>query len=225
METLGDSILKFVVSKHLYNLYPYSNEGHLSTLRSTLVSNKFLYERALISELPKFLITAPFFVRQCKFVLIVTLTTPSILGSPPNILPWTPKSLSAKRQGWRVMSKKMVADFVEALCAAFYLDGGLASAVKFLKQMGILPDHEDSNNKGGVVVTDDTSVACDASVAVGTDGWVLHSDADTPLFLEELESTLHYTFSRRDLLFQCLTHNSINTSPSYQRYFPPRLIS
>lgn len=42
LEFLGDSILSFVVSRHLYNEYPAFNEGILTNLRSLLVNTKML---------------------------------------------------------------------------------------------------------------------------------------------------------------------------------------
>ena len=42
MEFLGDSIISFVVSKHLFAKYPQHNEGILTNLRSLLVNTKSL---------------------------------------------------------------------------------------------------------------------------------------------------------------------------------------
>lgn len=42
LEFLGDSIISFLVSKHLYQLYPQHNEGTLTNLRSLLVNTKSL---------------------------------------------------------------------------------------------------------------------------------------------------------------------------------------
>jgi ribonuclease-3 len=42
LEFLGDSILTFIVSKHLFNTYPAFNEGILTNLRSLVVNTKSL---------------------------------------------------------------------------------------------------------------------------------------------------------------------------------------
>lgn len=42
MEFLGDSVLDFVISEYLYNLYPDWNEGRLSKLRSKIVCEQSL---------------------------------------------------------------------------------------------------------------------------------------------------------------------------------------
>jgi ribonuclease-3 len=44
LEFLGDSILSFVVSRHLYVAYPEFNEGMLTNMRSLLVNTKSLAE-------------------------------------------------------------------------------------------------------------------------------------------------------------------------------------
>lgn len=46
LEFLGDSIISFVVSQHLYNKYPNFDEGILTNLRSMLVNTKNLAELA-----------------------------------------------------------------------------------------------------------------------------------------------------------------------------------
>ncbi len=46
LEFLGDSIISFVVSEHLYNTYPNFDEGILTNLRSLVVNTKSLSERA-----------------------------------------------------------------------------------------------------------------------------------------------------------------------------------
>ena len=42
LEFLGDSVISFVVSKHLYSKYPNFDEGVLTNLRSLLVNTKSL---------------------------------------------------------------------------------------------------------------------------------------------------------------------------------------
>src|SRR3990167_7198688 len=46
LEFLGDSILSFIVSGHLFSNYPEFNEGKLTNLRSLLVNTKMLAELA-----------------------------------------------------------------------------------------------------------------------------------------------------------------------------------
>jgi ribonuclease-3 len=46
LEFLGDSILSFLVSEHLYHMYPNFDEGMLTNLRSLLVNTKSLAQAA-----------------------------------------------------------------------------------------------------------------------------------------------------------------------------------
>lgn len=46
LEFLGDSILSFIVSDHLFTNYPIFNEGKLTNLRSLLVNTKMLADMA-----------------------------------------------------------------------------------------------------------------------------------------------------------------------------------
>ena len=46
LEFLGDSILSFLVSSHIYKLYPSFQEGELTNLRSLLINTHMLYEVA-----------------------------------------------------------------------------------------------------------------------------------------------------------------------------------
>src|SRR3989344_795228 len=55
LEFLGDSILSFIVSEHLFINYPQFNEGKLTNLRSLLVNTKMLATCALEVGLGKML--------------------------------------------------------------------------------------------------------------------------------------------------------------------------
>ncbi|SRR5258708_7829319 len=55
LEFLGDSILSFVVSQHLYRTYQECNEGILTNMRSLLVNTKSLAEISGELEFGKYL--------------------------------------------------------------------------------------------------------------------------------------------------------------------------
>ena|SRR3989344_1565109 len=55
LEFLGDSVLSFVVSNHLYSEYPDFDEGTLTNLRSLLVNTKSLSEIAVELEIGQYL--------------------------------------------------------------------------------------------------------------------------------------------------------------------------
>ncbi|KAA3677399.1 endoribonuclease Dicer [Paragonimus westermani] len=60
METIGDSFLKFVVTVHLYLLYPNAHEGKLSHLRSRVVCNSNLYRLGRAKHLQDRIIASKF---------------------------------------------------------------------------------------------------------------------------------------------------------------------
>lgn len=55
LEFLGDSILSFIISEHLYNTYPNFDEGILTNLRSLVVNTKSLAKEAKKLEFGKYL--------------------------------------------------------------------------------------------------------------------------------------------------------------------------
>ncbi len=56
LEFLGDSILSFIISDHLYLTYPHYNEGILTNLRSLVVNTKSLAKEARTHEFGKYLL-------------------------------------------------------------------------------------------------------------------------------------------------------------------------
>ena len=46
LEFLGDAVLEFIVSKHLYEKFPKEEEGYLTALRANLVNTQNLYQLA-----------------------------------------------------------------------------------------------------------------------------------------------------------------------------------
>ena len=55
LEFLGDAVLQFIVTQHLYTLYPDVSEGELSVYRSLLVKTDFLVSAAKTLHLPQYL--------------------------------------------------------------------------------------------------------------------------------------------------------------------------
>jgi len=99
LEFFGDSILNYVICRHLYRLFPAANEGMLSRLRSILVSRKILFRVA----------------QELHLQSIVKLG----------------KSI---RPQLRFAKSKILADTLESLLAAIYLDNGLPKTEKFILQ-------------------------------------------------------------------------------------------
>ena len=55
LEFLGDSILEYVMTEHLYNILPNENEGNLTKIRSYIVCEESLYTVASNLEFKKYM--------------------------------------------------------------------------------------------------------------------------------------------------------------------------
>ena len=65
LETIGDSFLKFCVSRHLYAYFPELDEGKMTQWRSQLVSNAHLYQIGKKFKLGEFLASGFFIPESC----------------------------------------------------------------------------------------------------------------------------------------------------------------
>lgn len=97
LEHLGDSVLGFLVSDHLFHRFPELPEGRLTQLKAQLVNATHLYEAALQIGLGEYL----------------------ILGKTEEV------------NGGRA-KKALLANALEAIIAALYLDAGLEVTRRFV---------------------------------------------------------------------------------------------
>lgn len=104
LEFLGDCVLKLHTTIDLMNAHPTWPESYLTKKKSALVSNQALAKAAVAAGLDSFIVTKKFTGHK-----------------------WLPhynsELLRASSQGTRQMSTKILADVVEALIGAAYLDG------------------------------------------------------------------------------------------------------
>ncbi|KAJ6126048.1 ATP-dependent helicase dcl2 [Penicillium samsonianum] len=100
LEFLGDSLIKFLVSTHVFYTYPRWHEGYLSKMKDLLVSNERLTQAAVSAHLEQF-ICADFITRKHPIF-------------------WQNKGDAADKG----IPRKVYADVVEALVAAAYEHGG-----------------------------------------------------------------------------------------------------
>ncbi|KFY26712.1 hypothetical protein V493_03913 [Pseudogymnoascus sp. VKM F-4281 (FW-2241)] len=107
-EFLGDSLLKFVVSTQLYADHPNWHEGYLSIRRKGLVCNTRLAKAAVDTGLDTYILTTPLLTRKW---VAPTISEMLVDSSTP-----------------RELSRKILADVVEALIGAAFIDNGLAAA-------------------------------------------------------------------------------------------------
>ncbi|RHZ55743.1 putative RNA helicase/RNAse III [Aspergillus thermomutatus] len=180
-EFLGDSILKFSVSCQLFFQHPNWHEGYLSEGRDVIVQNPRLAKAALDTGLDAYIITKMFTPRKWSAPMISEKL----------------ERVPAKR---RQMSTKVLADVVEALIGAAYMDGGHATAQACIRRL--LPEIN--------LHTVDTRTAT-RSVAPESARHTMN---------ERLKQHIGYTFEDESLLVEALTHPSCDydsTTQSYQR--------
>lgn len=174
LEFLGDSVVKLVVSFQLYEQHPTWPEGYLTRKRALLVSNEFLANAALAIGLARFIRTHPNPWKKWRPIYM------SDLDKEPTAL--------------RTMRTKVLADVVEALVGALFLDGGLEVArlgiAKLVPSMGLSPP------------TFTTRLPCD---------W---EGKET----KHIETITGHSFRATHLLVEALTHPSFEGEPSVQSY-------
>ncbi|KAJ5953607.1 hypothetical protein N7454_000503 [Penicillium verhagenii] len=180
-EFFGDSVLKFTVACQLFFNQPTWHEGYLSEGRDQLVQNKHLAHAALETGLDRFILTKRFTPRKWEAPFI------------------SKKSTVAPSR--RTLSSKVLADVVEALIGAAYVDGGVHRAQACLHRF--LPKEVD-------IFTSDISLYF--TLAQGDE-----SNLINPV---RLTSLIGYTFKNRTLLTEAFTHPSCEhdlITQSFQR--------
>lgn len=177
-EFFGDSVLKFTVTCQLFFEKPNWHEGYLSESRDKVIQNKRLARAALDTGLDSFILTKRFTPRKWDAPMISKKTT-----VPP---------------GKRQLSSKVLADVVEALIGAAYMDGGMRKAQaclhRFLPEVNIF-----TNEMSSLIAPTERGVS---------------KLADS----HQLAPLLGYKFNDASLLTEALTHPSCEHDTSTQSY-------
>lgn len=183
MEFLGDSMLKYYTSLTLMAEHLTWHEGFLSAKKDHVVSNTRLASSALQLGLGKFIRTTQFTGLKWRPL-------------------YTSKLIADRAKDARDMSTKTLADVVEALIGAAYVDGG---ANKVLNCLAVfLPE----------VAWAQPSLHIEKLRATYDDS------VQYPPPFSRLENLINYTFEKKSLLVEALTHPSHHgskTCASYQR--------
>ncbi|KAK8179319.1 hypothetical protein BC567DRAFT_285633 [Phyllosticta citribraziliensis] len=192
LENLGDSILKFITCLNIHAEHLTWPESYLTRRKDKIVSNSVLTKASLNVGLDKFLVKEVFNSdKHWK------------LRSAFNII----SDAKSRQTTRRKASSKLLADVVESLIGAAYVEGGMPKVLRCVKTL--LPFYSWKS------VDDRRSVlACYASSQAEQVG--------KPLHLEQLEELLGYKFNNPYLLLEAITHGSANSSygiptSSYQR--------
>jgi dsRNA-specific ribonuclease len=182
-EFLGDSMLKFIVSSQLFVDHWNWHEGYLSESRASFVSNSRLTKAALNVGLDAFVLTKSFTGRKWIPPLV------SDVGAPST--------------GRRSIPSKVLADVVEALIGAAFIDGSFSSARACIHTF--LPDIHIQAPTFGLMAIGEHSRRVNPTNALA-DG--------------KAELLIGYRFLDKALLVEALTHPSCERdtfTESYQR--------
>ncbi|XP_027354883.1 endoribonuclease Dicer homolog 3a [Abrus precatorius] len=200
LELLGDSVLKYVVSCHLFLKYPKKHEGQLSAKRSWAVCNSTLHKLGTDRKLQGYIRDSAFEPRrwvapgQCSIHPVCCDCGLETLEVPLDVKFYTenPKVVVGKfcDRGHRYMCSKTIADCVEALIGAYYVGGGLFASLHVMKWLGIDAELE-------------LSLVDEAITAAS-----LHAYVPKVSEIKGLEKKIGYEFSVKGLLLEAITHLS-----------------
>ncbi|KAI9553581.1 hypothetical protein GHT06_021502 [Daphnia sinensis] len=197
LETIGDSILKLIISIYVYGEASNSrcDEGQLSLMRMRQICNKHLFhlgQKKAIGE----------FTAAQRFDLMLNFRPP---GFKPPVAEHEP-NLHVQQ----FVQKKNIADSMEALIGVYLLTTGIKGALKLMNWMGLktVPkaDIMTCNSKNGFPVLP----TCLPSSNLDETRNAEQEYALMQLYggLESFEKRLRYTFKNKALLVEALTHAS-----------------
>ncbi|KAL9442076.1 hypothetical protein AB3S75_020560 [Citrus x aurantiifolia] len=209
LELLGDSVLKYAVSCHLFLTYPKKHEGQLSARRSWAVCNSTLHKLGTERKLQGYIRDSAFDPRRWVAPGQLSLRpVPCECGVDTLEVPLDGKNFTQDTKvvvgkpcdmGHRWMGSKTIADCAEALIGAYYVGGGLIAALYMMKWLGIDADLE-------VSLVDDCITRAS-----------LRSYVPRINEIKDIESKIGYEFTVKFLLQEAITHASVQEFYCYQR--------
>ncbi|KAL9238125.1 hypothetical protein vseg_012595 [Gypsophila vaccaria] len=207
LELLGDSVLKYSVSCHLFLKYLDIHEGKLSAYRQRAICNATLHSLGINRGLQQYIRDSPFEPRRW-----VAPGQLSVHPAPcPHDIDTSEVPLDRRFQtidenlvlgkscdrGHRWLVSKNIADCVEALIGAYYVGGGLVAALYVMKWLGIEAELELG------YVDKVVDVASNRSCSQKLDE------------ITTLEIKLGYGFSTKGLLLEAITHATEKVGSKY----------
>lgn len=207
LETLGDAVLKFVVSMYLLSTYPLWHEGYLTRRKDHAVSNSRLAKEAIRLSLYKWIIRDRFTPRN----FVPQYATPREVDPDFAEDEFAEDEFDDDRGAGQLhgkagedLSTKLLADVVESLIGAAYLHGGFNLGIECVRLFGL---------------------GIDASGWQPLDVYVDKAlsrveTPESPPRTTDVERMLGYTFSHKLLLVEAVTHASYQfelQTVSYER--------
>ncbi|KAI1097702.1 hypothetical protein F4804DRAFT_326752 [Jackrogersella minutella] len=173
IEFLGDTLLKLFTATTVSAEYPHYPEGYLDAAKTNIVSNSRLCHAAVKTGLDKFILKKGFKGKKWKPLYVRDLV-----------------NIDEDAVSTRPISTKTLADVVEALIGAAYLDGGLSKALTCIRVF--IPEVEwRSLNISREILFNQTSMS-----------------TELPGPLAPLEELIGYSFHNKNLLIEAATHSS-----------------
>ncbi|KAF8937677.1 hypothetical protein BGZ47_008916 [Haplosporangium gracile] len=232
LELLGDTFLKFMMAVDVFIRYPHLDEGRLTLMRMGRLSNSYLFKRATLFGLDRFLNKLP--PINTHFFVPMPALSPSLSSSSPGDIPPSndlvvstgdlatsaittqPQPQPPQRKSqleWQISTKTM-ADLVESTLGAAYLsqglDLGLKAATALLKPLE------------GIHTWDDFARTFSQAADPPHPSYLIATPfKEDPLLgdLGTVEDSIGYKFLNRRLLVEALTHATTfkPQTPCYQR--------
>ncbi|KAJ3510188.1 hypothetical protein NLJ89_g4818 [Agrocybe chaxingu] len=234
LETLGDTVLKFVVGIQLFAEYPLWHEGYLTRKKDHAVSNVRLAKEDIKRGLYRWIIRDTMLGKKWKPQYFTTKKSVEAPPSPisptspshiaPSPVPKSPapssseadspsqekkKPKKVKAKGTQKLSTKVLADVVESLIGAAYLHGGFEFGYECIKYFDLGLKWEPLPGRIAQVLSRVEAVYSDSS-----------AEFFFPPQLSDVERMLNYNFKHKILLIEALTHASYQSdsrTPSYER--------
>ncbi|KAJ7756484.1 hypothetical protein DFH07DRAFT_820736 [Mycena maculata] len=188
LETLGDTVLKFISSIQLLGEYPLWHEGYLTQKMGHSVSNVRLAKANVGRKLYKWIIRDRMLGKKWK---------PSYLtaGTPTDVEEDTDVGMDdvkrrKKKSKSQDLSTKVLADVVESLIGAVYLHGSFDLALECARFFDLGIKWEPLPSRIEAMLSR------------------VETHSNLPSQLDSVESMLGYTFTHKLLLVEALTHVS-----------------
>ena len=194
LETLGDSLLKFIATIRLFINFPFDDEGELHYLRIRVICNKALYKAAKKLKIFRYVTSQAFNRRHWRPHHFVAKSD-------------TPDTLKETKR--HMLSDKTLADIVEALLGAAYLSSGLEGGLHCAIQMMVpFDDIQTWGDFQPTYAQSRSKVPPRAEIS-----------ALRKLDISRIEEISGYHFKTPLLVVEALTHASLPNSsvPCYQR--------
>ncbi|KAJ6531839.1 hypothetical protein B0H19DRAFT_1188825 [Mycena capillaripes] len=191
LETLGDTVLKFMSSIQLLGEYPLWHEGYLTQKMGHSVSNVRLAKENIKHTLYQWIIRDRLLGKKWKPSYVLTSGSQTSAAEEEPDVEMDDVKRKRKKAKSQDLSTKVLADVVESLIGAVYLHGGFDYAFLCARFFDL------------GIKWEPLPLRIEAMLSR------VETHPELPLHqLESVESMLGYTFSRKLLLVEALTHAS-----------------